>query len=159
MESRRTRYGWALRLDPGEEIIASLAAFARQRDVRAGLISGLGAVGETELGFFVRETGTYVKRTFPDEHEIGSLTGNFSELDGEPFPHCHIVIAGDDFVAHTGHLFRGVVTVTCEIQVVTDPERLRRVRRPELGFNPLALGEERDAPSPGDVKPPRGRGG
>ena len=139
MESQRTRYGYALRLDPGEEIVSSLATFAARAGVRAGMISALGAVGETELGFFVRETGTYVRRTFPGEHEIGSLTGNFSELDGEPFPHCHIVIAGPDLVAHTGHLFRGTVTVTCEVQVVTDPGILRRVRRPEAGFNPLEL--------------------
>jgi len=139
MEFQRTRHGYALKLDSGEEIIAALAAFAASQSVRAGMISGLGAVGETELGFFVRETGSYIRRTFSGEHEIGSLTGNFSELDGKPFPHCHIMIAADDFVAYTGHLFRGLVTVTCEIQVVTDPGVLIRVRRPELGFNPLAL--------------------
>ena len=139
MQSQRTRYGYALRLDPGEEIIASLRSFARAHGVRAGLISGLGAVGETELGFFVRATGQYLTRTFSGEHEIGALTGNFSELDGEPFPHCHVVIAGEDLAAHTGHLFRGIVTVTCELQVVTDPGVLRRVRRGELGFNPLEL--------------------
>ena len=140
MEFQRTRYGYVLRIDTGEEIIASLTAFAAEQGVRAGLISGLGAVGEAELGFFVRETGTYVRRTFPGEHEIGSLTGNLSELEGKPFPHCHIMIAGPDFVAYTGHLFRGVVTVTCEVQVVTDPGVVRRVVRPELGFNPLELG-------------------
>jgi predicted DNA-binding protein with PD1-like motif len=107
--------------------------------VRAGLISGLGAVGETELGFFVRATGQYLTRTFTGEHEIGALTGNFSELDGQAFPHCHAVIAGEDFVAHAGHLFRGIVSVTCEVQILTDPEVLRRVRRPDLGFNPLDL--------------------
>lgn len=140
MQSRRTRYGYALRIDSGEEIVATLKAFAIAHDVRAGLISGLGAVGETDLGFFVRTSGEYVTRTFSGEHEIGVLTGNFSELEGEPFPHCHAVIAGEDFVAHTGHLFRGIVSVTCEVQVVTDPEALRRVRRPDLGFNPLELG-------------------
>jgi predicted DNA-binding protein with PD1-like motif len=139
MQSRRTRYGFALRLDGGEEIVASLKAFALRYGVKSGLISGLGAVGEADLGFFVRATGEYVTRTFTGEHEIGALTGNFSELDGKPFPHCHIVIAGDDFVAHTGHLFRGVVTVTCEVQVVSDPEAMRRIRRPDLGFNPLEL--------------------
>jgi hypothetical protein len=139
MQSRRTRYGFALRLDAGEEIVASLKAFALRYGVKSGLISGLGAVGEADLGFFVRATGEYVTRTFTGEHEIGALTGNFSELDGKPFPHCHIVIAGDDFVAHTGHLFRGVVTVTCEVQVVSDPEAMRRIRRPDLGFNPLEL--------------------
>lgn len=140
MQSRRTRYGYALRIDTGEEIIATLKAFAVAHDVRGGLILGLGAVGEAELGFFVRSRQEYVTRTFTGEHEIGVLTGNFSELDGEPFPHCHVVIAGDDFVAHTGHLFRGIVTVTCEVQVVTDQQALRRVRRPDLGFNPLDLG-------------------
>lgn len=141
MRSRGTRYGYALRLDAGEEIVASLKAFAAERGIRAGLISAIGAVGETELGFFVRATRSYVTRTFTGEHEIGVLTGNFSELDGEPFPHCHIVIAGEDFVAHAGHLFRGVVTVTCEVQVVTDPGVLRRTRRPDLGFHPLEPGD------------------
>jgi len=139
MQSQLTRYGYALRLDSGEEIVAALARFAAEHGVRAGLISGLGAVGETELGFFVRTTGTYTTRVFTGEHEIGVLTGNFSELDGQPFPHCHVVIAGEDMVAHTGHLFRGVVTVTCEVQIVTDPGVLRRLRRPDLGFHPLEL--------------------
>lgn len=139
MQAKRMAYGWALRLDAGEEVIATLAAWAEREGVRSGLLSGIGAVGETELGFFERETGTYVRRVFRGEHEIGALTGNFSELDGHPFPHCHVVIAGDDFVAHTGHFFRGVVTVTCEIQVVTDGSVTRRLPRPDLGFNPLAL--------------------
>ena len=137
MKYRRTRYGYVIRIDNGEEIIAALRDFARVEGVRAGLISALGAVGETELGFFVRSTGQYITRTFPGEHEIGSITGNFSDLEGEPYPHCHAVIAGEDFVAHTGHLFRGVVTVTCEVQVVTDPDAMRRARRADLGFNPI----------------------
>jgi hypothetical protein len=141
MQSQRTRYGHVLMLDAGEEIVASLTAFGEREGIRGGMISGLGAVGETELGFFARGTGTYLRRTFTGEHEIGALTGNYSELGGRPFPHCHILIAGEDFVARAGHLFRGVVTVTCEVQVVVDPDIVRRVLRPDLGFNPLALDE------------------
>ncbi len=137
MKSQRTRYGYVLRIDPGEEIVATLREFAKIQGVRCAGIAGLGAVGEVELGFFRRATGDYVRRTFTGEHEIGSLTGNFSELEGEPYPHCHIVIAGEDFIAHTGHLFRGVVSVTCEVQIVTDPDALGRLKRPDLGFNPL----------------------
>ena len=102
MQVQRTRYGYAVKIETGEEIIATLTGFARCENVRAGLLSGLGAVGECELGFFIRSTKQYVRRVFPGEHEIGSLTGNFSELDGEPFPHCHVVIAGEDLVAWTG---------------------------------------------------------
>ena len=140
MELQRTRYGYALKLDAGEEIIERLTVFAAAESIRCAAISALGAVSEAELGFFVRATGEYVRRDFRGEFEIGSLTGNLSELDGRPFPHCHLMIAGDDFVAYTGHLFRGVVSVTCEAQVITDPGVLRRVRRPDLGFNPLELG-------------------
>ena len=137
MKAQATRFGWVLRMDAGEEIVETLRAFVTDRDIRCASVSGLGAVGETDLGFFVRATGQYVTRRFTGEHEIGSLTGNISELDGRPFPHCHAVIAGNDFVAHAGHLFRGVVTVTCEVSLVTSPEALRRATRPDLGFNPL----------------------
>ena len=140
MQHQRTRFGYALKLDSGEEIVTALASFAESQGVRAAMISALGAVGDPELGYFVRSTGQYIRREFAGEWEIGCLTGNFSELDGKPFPHCHVVIGGTDFAAHTGHLFRGIVTVTCEAQIVTDPGVLRRVRRPDLGFNPLQLG-------------------
>jgi len=140
MQSQRTRYGYAVKIESGEEIVATLAGFARRENLRAGLISGLGAVGDCELGYFVRPTRQYVRRVLAGEFEIGALTGNLSELDGEPFPHCHVVIAGEDFVALAGHLFRGTATVTCEVQLVTDPGTLRRLRRPDLGFNPLELG-------------------
>lgn len=139
VNSQRTQYGYALRLDPGEEIVASLTTFARRENVRGALISALGTVGETELGFFVRSTSSYDHRTFHGEHEILALTGNFSELDGEPFPHCHMVIAGKDFAAFGGHLFSAVVTVTCEAQIIVHGGAIRRVRRPDLGFNPLEL--------------------
>jgi predicted DNA-binding protein with PD1-like motif len=138
MRSQRTSYGWVLRVDAGEELFESLRGFAVANGVRAGTLSGIGAVGEAELGFFVRSSHSYVRREFRGEYEVLSLTGNFSELDGQPFPHCHLVLAAADFVAHGGHLFRAVVSVTCEVHVVTSPQAIVRESRPELGFNPLA---------------------
>lgn len=137
MLSQRTDYGWVLRLDPGEEVFESLQRFAREHDVRAGAFSGIGAVGEAELGFYVRERRSYVRRVFEGEHEILALLGNFSVLEGKPFPHAHLTLAGPDFVAHGGHLFRGVVTVTCEVHVVTSAGEIVRALRPDLGYNPL----------------------
>ena len=139
MQSQKTTYGWALVLERGEEVFGALREFAETRGVRAGTISAIGAVTDCELGCFVPADATYVRRRFQGEYEIGALTGNFSELDGRPFPHCHVVLGGADFVAYTGHLFRAVVQVTCEVNVVTDPGVIRRVQRPDLGFNPLAL--------------------
>lgn len=138
MKSQRTGYGWLVRLDAGEEIIATLAAWAEAHGVRGGTISGIGAVGEAELGFFWRDQKTYERRTFQGEHEILSLLGNFSLLEGRPFPHCHMILAGADFVPHGGHLFRGEVTVTCEVHVVVSSTPIVRESRPDLGFHPLA---------------------
>src|SRR5215471_3267031 len=103
MESQGTRYGYAVRIEPGEEIIATLAEFAARVGVRAGEISGIGAGKDFELGFFVPSTRQYIRRTFHEDCEITCLMGNFSELEGKPYPHCHIVIGGEDFVPWTGH--------------------------------------------------------
>ncbi len=138
MKAQATRYGWIVRFDAGEELFESLRAFAKSHGVRSGAISGIGAAGDCELGYFVRGTREYVRRRFEGEYEIGSLTGNFSVLDGEPFPHCHVVLGDSGFAAFTGHLFRAVVTVTCEVQVVTDADALVRETRPDLGYNPIA---------------------
>ena len=138
MQHQRTDQGWLLRLDAGEEIIASLQAFATAHGIVGGVITGIGAVGETELGFFVRESRSYIRRTFTGDHEILSLLGNFSMLDGAPFPHCHLILCGEDFTAHGGHLFKGLVTVTCEIHILTASRTIVRTPRPDLGFHPLA---------------------
>ena len=142
MKSQRTTQGWVLRLDRGEEIVSTLTAWAQANVVPGGAISGIGSVGEAELGFFRRETGAYERRTFTGEHEILSLLGNLSLLDGTPFPHCHLILAGPDFVAHGGHLFRGVVTVTCEVHVMTSGTPIVRESRPDLGFHPLAPADD-----------------
>lgn len=137
MKSQRTGYGWLVRLDAGEEIITSLSTWAEAHGVQGGAISGIGAVGEAELGFFWRDRKEYERRTFTGEHEILSLLGNFSLLEGRPFPHCHLILAGPDFVPYGGHLFRGVVTVTCEVHVVVSETAIVRASRPDLGFHPL----------------------
>jgi predicted DNA-binding protein with PD1-like motif len=141
MKHQRTRYGFVVRLDPGEEIIATLREFAAAERIGCGLISGLGAVGDPELGYYARRTGEYVRQVVAGEFEILSLTGNVSELEGTPFPHCHIVIGDDAFGARGGHLFRGTVTVTCEVQIVSDPRTLLRVRVPGSAFSPLEPAE------------------
>ena len=137
MKWQPTRFGFVLRLEAGEEIFASLRRFAELQGIRSGTVTGLGAVGETELGFFHPATREYSRRSFTGDYEIGSLTGNLSEFEGHPHPHCHLVISGPDFVAHAGHLFRAVVSVTCEITIATDPDPLLRMARPDLGFHPL----------------------
>jgi hypothetical protein len=141
MKAQATRTGFTLRLDSGEEIVWTLTAFAAARGVRSGTISGLGSAAEIELGYFDRGAGEYLRRRLEGEFEILSLTGNLSELEGTPFAHLHAVVGGRDFAALGGHLFHAVVTVTCELQLVTDPGVMRRVRLPGTAFRPIEPAE------------------
>jgi uncharacterized protein len=138
VKSQRTRYGFVLRLDAGEEIRETIAAFAGREGLRCAAISGIGAARDLELGYYHRLRGEYQRRRLDDEFEILALTGNLSVLEGAPFVHLHVVLGGADFAALGGHLFQGVVSVTCEVQLVTDPGVLTRVPPADGDFSPLA---------------------
>jgi predicted DNA-binding protein with PD1-like motif len=137
MQAQRTDWGWMLRLDRGEEIVSTVASFAREQGLRCGAVSGIGSLDEAELGFFAPADAAYERRVVTGDFEIGALTGNLSELDGAPFAHLHVVLGDRGFAATTGHLFRGRVSVTCEVAIHADPGTLHRASRPDLGFNPL----------------------
>src|SRR5262245_28451176 len=64
---RRMRYHhfgsgrYVLRLDPGEEVVASIQSFAREKKVRAGWVSGLGSLDHAVLGFLDPKEKEYIK--------------------------------------------------------------------------------------------------
>lgn len=118
METRSMGEGaFCVRLERGDEVIASLTAFATEHGIHAGSMSGIGAVMDTELGFYELETQTYHRKTFAEDHELLSLIGNFSRVDGAPFVHAHVTLGGSDFRVVGGHLFKAVVAVTVELVV------------------------------------------
>jgi hypothetical protein len=108
-------------LEPGDELIRSLIRFARQQDVDAAAVYGIGSVRDVELGFYRSAASEYVRRRFEEPLETCSIIGNISLLDGEPFPHVHGTFARADFTAIGGHIFEAVCSVTLELSVHTAP--------------------------------------
>ena len=139
MKFTSTEFGYLARLEPGEEIIATLSSFVKARDIGTASISGIGAAGELSIGYFDRSRKEYVKRELGGEYEILSLTGNVSHVAGEPWVHAHAVLSGPDFAAVGGHLFSGKVTVTVELALVVSYERIERKEDPASGFRHLEL--------------------
>lgn len=139
MKSRKVAGGYVVRLDRGEEVIASLAAFAKRENIPCGFLQGIGSIHDSELGYFDTDIGEYRRRRFEAVLEIVSLTGNISWLDGQPIIHAHTAVAGPDQNLLGGHFFSGKVAVTLEIVIHVFPERLLRTENPELGFNPWDL--------------------
>lgn len=124
-----------LRLDPDDELISKVKDFCRQHDIRAGIITGLGAVKSATLGFFEPSSKQYHQKTFEGAYEMTSLIGNISTLDQEVYLHAHANFAGADYQVFGGHLAAAVVSATLELRIQKDNGQLERVFNPKIGLN------------------------
>jgi predicted DNA-binding protein with PD1-like motif len=132
---RSVEGGWALVLERGDDLHASLQRLAREAGIASGFFAGLGAVDAVQLAYWDLERKEYARRDFSGDHEIGALVGNLTRLDGEPFVHAHAVVGGPDFVAYTGHLMRARCAATVEIFVHAVATPIVRGPAPEIGLN------------------------
>jgi predicted DNA-binding protein with PD1-like motif len=126
MQYRQTPTGYFLVLDRGDEVLEAITRFATETGVRAAGFTGIGAVGQLTLGFYDLEKQAYERRSWNEDLEVASLTGNLAVVDGGPFPHVHGVFGLRDFSAVAGHVFEAAVSVTLELSVVTAPEAINR---------------------------------
>jgi predicted DNA-binding protein with PD1-like motif len=130
MHARRSGSDWFLHVEPGVQLHDAYRAFAREHGVRGAVIAaGIGMLRDPELGYW--DGQQYQKRLLRGAFELVSTQGNLGVLDGEPFAHVHVSVAGPDHAAHGGHLFRGEVHVSHEGSVrVLEGVELRRAREP-----------------------------
>jgi predicted DNA-binding protein with PD1-like motif len=139
MKHRRVPGGFFVVLDKGEEIVATLTAFAREQKIEGGGLAAIGALEDPTLGFYDLGTKTYDQSLFKGEFELVALNGNISLVDGEPFVHCHATLGKPDYSLIGGHLFSGTVAVTAEVHVRVFDEAMKREKNAAIGLNLLAL--------------------
>lgn len=125
----------AIRLDAGDEIVASVLKAARDYRISSGTISGLGAVRSAEIGLFDPADQQYHKTTLTQPLEVASLCGNLSTKDGEPYAHLHIVLGDVHGSAFGGHLSAAVVSATAEIFVQIFQDTIERDFSNDIGLN------------------------
>jgi uncharacterized protein len=126
MQFRQTPFGYFLVLDRGDEILEAITRFATETGVRAASFSGIGTVDRLTLGHYDLVAGGYKRRSWDEQLEVASLSGNIAVVDGGPYPHVHGVFCGGDFVTVGGHVFEAVVSIAVELAVLTAPELVRR---------------------------------
>jgi len=139
MQFTRVGNTFCLRIMKGEELVGTLTEFLKVNNITAGFISGVGAVDDVTIGYFNTKTGEYNKKDFRESFEILNLAGNVATVDENPFAHMHIILGREDFSCIGGHLFRAVVSVTCEICLNTLDVIFSREHDPETGLKLLAL--------------------
>lgn len=127
---------FVLSIDNHEEIMEALTHFCKKQKIKAGEVSGLGAVSEATFRFLDPATKQYVDKTFQEQMEITNLTGNISEKDGEPYLHVHLTCSRRDYTCVGGHLLNARINGACEL-LVTDfgLTRLKRRFDGQTGLN------------------------
>ncbi|MFA9465618.1 MAG: PPC domain-containing DNA-binding protein [Velocimicrobium sp.] len=136
MEYRKFDHTYIIRLDPGEEVIASLIRLCELERIELASVSGLGAVGSALLGVFDTENKQYYSKEFKGLYEITSLIGTITQKNGDPYLHLHMVIGNPNTdECHGGHLYKSVVSATAELVVTGIPGKVGRIENKDIGLN------------------------
>lgn len=123
-------------LERGEKLISTLTPALAELEIQGGILSGLGALKDVELGFYELDHKEYIRKTLSEDHELISLSGNVALKDGKPFIHVHAALGDAQFRVFGGHLFEAVVAVTVEVSLT--PYAFSPVREPNADIG-LAL--------------------
>ena len=130
---------YVLRLEMGDDIIASLKRFAETKSIRAAVFEGIGSLNKAKLGHYDFKARRYTYQVFEDDLEIISLAGNISTLDREALPHSHAALGRRDFTVIGGHLDEGSLANMVEIGLQKLPGRLVKAKDETIGLNLLQL--------------------
>lgn len=141
---------YIVRLDPGDELIASLRSFAAEESVVSGYITGIGSTSSAVMSWLDPELGEYVRRKFDEPMEVGNLTGTISVAaeDGRPFVHLHAVLAPRELLAYSGHVHEIRTGAVMEIFVHTFEEKIERHTVPGKSFPWLLMPGESPPEAP-----------
>ncbi len=113
-------------LQTGDEIVKSITNILKEEKFYSGMINGIGAINQVELGFYNLEFKKYKKEFFNDDYELTSLMGNITLKNGNPFVHIHINMSDENFGVIGGHLFSAITAASAEVIVLLDDQRIKR---------------------------------
>lgn len=124
-----------VRLDPGDEIVASLMQVAKEEAIQLAMVQGLGAVKKVIMGVYNVPAQHYQANTLEGAFEMLSLTGTIDTMEEKPYSHFHITVGDEKGLAHGGHLNEAVISATAEIIITKLSGSIDRRKSPETGLN------------------------
>ena len=116
-------------LETGEEVLASLQAFASQNNVNTAQLTAIGAFSDVVLQYFDWDSKAYKNIPVREQVEVASLNGDIAQApSGGPALHVHLVVGKRDGTAMAGHFGEAHVRPTLEVIVTEIPAHLRKVK-------------------------------
>lgn len=116
-------------------IIEALTDFIKSQHIQSGEVTGIGAVDEATLRFFVPSAKKYVDKTFQEQMEVTNVSGNVSVIDGESRLHLHITLGREDYTALAGHLLEARIHGAGEFIFYPLNTRVIKTKDHEIGIN------------------------
>lgn len=135
MEYRCFQDTFFIRLDPSEEILESLEAFAEKEQIALAEISGIGALKELDICVYDTAEKVYHNNHYEEAMELLSLSGTLTQKDGTPYLHLHAAAGMGNGEAVGGHLKRAVISATGEIVLRVIPGKVDRKFSEAVGLN------------------------
>ena len=139
MTFRKTEKGYIIRIFRGEKVIETLTKFCERENIKGAYFHGLGAVEESEFGYYDLSKKEYFFKKYEEMMEVVSMTGNVSLLEGKTTLHVHAVFSDTENNTLGGHIKEATVGVTIEVHLTDYGESLERKFDPEIGLNLLEL--------------------
>jgi predicted DNA-binding protein with PD1-like motif len=141
MKYQKINNGYILKLEKGDEIMATLTKFCVDNNINSGSVTGIGGTNDAVIKYYNLEKKEYIPKRFNGlNYEIVSLNGNISSIDEKPILHLHITLGDSDYRIFGGHLESAVIAVTGEIIIYTSADDVvRRKMDEEFKLNFLDL--------------------
>ncbi len=135
MRVRQIGERFLIRLEPGEEAMASLRAWAAEQNVGFAVLWAIGAMRRATLGYFDTQAARYRQIPVNEQCEVVSMTGNIARgEDGAPVVHVHTLLGRADGSTVGGHLMEGEIFPMLEVVIRVLPETVRRRSDPATGL-------------------------
>jgi hypothetical protein len=135
MQVRKIGPAFVMRLEAGDEVIASLQAWTAEEEIGFASVQAIGALRQATLGYFDPQTNSYQHVPVTEQVEMLSLKGNISRQEsGGHKVHVHAVLGRSDGSTLGGHLDEGIVYPTLEVFLTPLPGDVIRRKDPESGL-------------------------
>ena len=133
--ARKVDHIYIVSIENHSNIVETLTDFIQNQNIRAGEVTGIGAVSEATLRFFNPATKKYVDRTFKEQMEVTNISGNVSEIEGKQTLHLHITLGRQDYTALAGHLLEAKIQGAGEFIFYPLATRVVKIKNEETGIN------------------------
>lgn len=139
MQSKIMDHTLIVRADRGEELLAKIREACEAHGVRAGVVSGIGAVDRAVCGAYIVGRQEYVSHEYTGDMEILALIGNVSEMDGAYYGHFHVTLGREDGSVVGGHANELHISATSEVFIQIIDGAFDRSRDETVGLNVIDL--------------------